>query len=292
MLRNMSIRKRLMVILTLVYIFSMVGAIAGGYFVFDRDSLREAKEKTELFTSVMSANQKFMAQNVRPEIMDLLPDTYFPEATVGIVMMGETAQMIQEDYPEYVFKVASPNPLNKDNRSDSFENSVIAGFENGDYEEWAGTVTKAGERFYATAVPVEARKSCIWCHDTPEVAHPDMVEEYGTDSGYGYEVGDIVGARFIYVSMAASEAITMQKLAIFGGGISLLFLVAMLIIDRIVINTVVKPIEEIVEVAEDISRGKMDREFDIKGNDEIKLLADAFNRMKVSLAKAMDILRK
>jgi HAMP domain-containing protein len=292
MLRNMSIRKRLMVILSLVYIISMVGAIAGGYFVLDRDSLREAKEKTELFTTVMSANQKFMSRNVRPEIMDLLPDTYFPEATVGIVMMGETASLIQEEYPEYIFKVASPNPLNQDNRSDSFENSIIAGFDNGDFEEWAGPVNKAGERFYATAVPIEARKSCIWCHDTPEVAHPDMVEEYGTDSGYGYEVGDVVGGRFVYVSMTASDAITMQKLALFGGGISLLFLIAMLLIDRIIISTVVKPIEEIVEIAVDISRGKMDREFNVKGNDEIKLLADAFNRMKVSLAKAMDILRK
>ena len=292
MLRNMSIRKRLMVILTLVYILSMVGAIAGGYYVLDRDSLREAKEKTELFTTVMSANQKFMSRNVRPDILDLLEDEYLPAATVGIVMLSETAQMIQEDYPEYIFKVASPNPLNKDNKSDSFENSIIAGFDNGDFEDWSGTVNKAGERFYASAVPIEARKSCIWCHDTPEVAHPDMVEEYGTDSGYGYEVGDIVGGRFVYVSMTASDAVTMQKLALFGGGISLLFLIAMLLIDRIIISTVVKPIEEIVEVAVDISRGKMDREFNIKGNDEIKLLADAFNRMKVSLAKAMDILRK
>ena len=292
MLKNMSIRKRLMVILVLVYIFSMIGAIAGGYYVLDRDSLREAKEKTELFAAVMSANQNFMSRNVRPEVLDLLPDTYFPEATVGIVMMGETAKMIQEDYPEYIFKVASPNPLNKDNLSDAFENKIITGFDNGDFEEWEGTVTKGGKRFYATAAPVEARKSCIWCHDTPEVAQPEMVEEYGTESGYGYEVGDIVGGRFIYVPMTATDEITMQKLAGFAGGISILFLIAMFVIDRIIIGTVVKPIENIVDVAEDISRGKMDREFEVDSNDEIKLLADAFNRMKVSLAKAMDILRK
>ncbi|WP_156826940.1 c-type heme family protein [Geopsychrobacter electrodiphilus] len=292
MLRNMSIRKRLFVILSVVYIITMVGAIAGGYFLLDRDSLREAKEKTELFTTVMSANQEFMASDVRPEIMDQLPDAYFPAATVGIVMMGETAKIIQEKYPEYVFKVASPNPLNKDNLSDSFENSIISSFNTGDFDKWEGSITKGGKRFYATAVPIEARKSCIWCHDTPETANPEMVKEYGRDSGYGYEVGDVVGGRFVYVSMAAADAMTYKKLALFGGGISLLFLLAILIIDRVVISTVVKPIERIVEVAEAISRGKMDREFDVKGNDEIKLLADAFNRMKVSLAKAMDILRK
>lgn len=292
MLRNMSIRKRLLVILAVVYVISMVGAIGGGYYILRQDSLREAKEKSQLFTTVMAANQKYMASDVRPEVMDLLPDTYFPEATVGILMMSESAKLIEKDYPEYIFKIASPNPLNKENRSDAFENSIIAGFDNGDFDEWEGPVTKGGKRFYATAAPIEARKSCIWCHDTPETANPEMVEEYGRDSGYGYEVGDIVGGRFIYVSMASADEVTKQKLAGFAGGISLLFLLAMLIIDRVVIGTVVKPIEGIVEVAEDISRGKMDREFEIKGNDEIKLLADAFNRMKVSLAKAMDILRK
>lgn len=153
-------------------------------------------------------------------------------------------------------------------------------------------IDKGGESFYATAVPIEARKSCIWCHDTPEVAHPDMVEEYGTTSGYGYEIGDIVGGRFVYVPLSTAKEMMMKKLAGFAGGISVLFLLAMFIIDRIVIGTVVKPIENIVEVAEDISRGKMDRNFEVNTNDEIKLLADAFNRMKVSLAKAMDILRK
>jgi methyl-accepting chemotaxis protein len=281
-----------MTILIMVYIVSMIGTIIGGYYFLDHDAQNGARDKAELFSSVMSANQKYMSRNVRPEIMDQLPDAYFPEATVGIVMMGETAQLIQDEYPEFLFKVASPNPLNKENRSDSFENSIIAGFDNGDYEKWEGTVTKAGKRFFATAVPIEARKSCIWCHDTPEVAHPDMVEEYGSESGYGYEVGDIVGGRFIYVSMADSDKTTIQKLVKRMGAISLLFLLAMLLIDRIIVSTVVKPITEIVAVAEDISRGKMDREFNVKGNDEIKLLADAFNRMKVSLAKAMDILRK
>ncbi len=292
MLRNMSIRKRLMIILIMVYTITMVGAIAGGYYVLDRDAQLEAKEKTRLFATIMSANQTFMARNVRPEIMDLLPDSYLPEASVGIVMMSETAKIIEEDFPDYLFKIASPNPLNKTNRSDAFENSIISGFNNGDFEEWEGTVNKAGRHYYASAVPVVARKSCIWCHDTPEVANPEMVKKYGDDSGYGYEVGDIVGCRFVYVPMAAADKVTMKKLAGFAGGISLLFLFAMLVLDRIIISTLVKPIEGLVEVAEDISRGKMDREFEVKGNDEIKLLADAFNRMKVSLAKAMDILRK
>jgi len=78
----------------------------------------------------------------------------------------------------------------------------------------------------------------------------------------------------------------------FSAVFSVFFLLVLFAVDRFIVSSVVKPIEHIVDVAEDISRGKLDREFHVKTNDEIKMLADAFDRMKVSLAKAMDILRQ
>lgn len=292
MLKNMSIRKRIMVILAVVYIFSMVAVIGIGYSLLQRDTEREAAEKTELFISSMLANQQYMKKFVRPDLKELAEDVYFPEASVGAVMLVKTAKLLQEQYPEYILRVSSPNPLNQENLSTSFEERIIAGFDNGDYKEWQGFTTRNGKSFYAAAVPIKVSKGCIWCHDTPEVAHPDMVAEYGDTSGYGYKLGEIVGTRIVYVPTDATKALAMTKLAYLGGTISLLFLIALIVIDRIIIRSVVKPIENIVDVAGDISRGKMDRSFDVDTNDEIKLLADAFNRMKVSLEKAINILKK
>ncbi len=53
-----------------------------------------------------------------------------------------------------------------------------------------------------------------------------------------------------------------------------------------------KPIEGIVSVADEISRGKMDRDFEVDSKDEIQSLAKSFSRMKITLLKAMDILKK
>lgn len=292
MLGNLTIRKRIMVILATVYVTSLFVAIIGGYFVLRQETTREAVEKTELFAAVMSANQLYMAQNIRPEIKDRLPDLYFPEATVGIQMMVETAELIQEEYPEYIFRVISPNPLNTDNLSDNFENGIIRGFASGQYETWEGFIDKEGKNYFATAVPIEARSGCIWCHSTPDEAHPEMVEEYGTESGYGYKLGEIVGARFIYVPTEKAMELTRKKLIIFVGTLSILFLIAFLLIDGVITRSVVRPIEELTAVATEISKGKMDREFEVKSDDEIKALADAFNRMKVSLTKAINIIKK
>lgn len=292
MLGNLTIRKRIMVILAAVYLVSLLVAVAGGYFVLKQETTREAIEKTELFAAVMSANQLYVAQNIRPEIKDRLPDLYFPEALVGIQMMVETAELIQQEYPEYIFRIVSPNPLNQNNLSDAFENRIIDEFASRQVESWEGFIKKDGKNFYATAIPIEARSGCIWCHSTPEEAHPDMVEEYGTESGYGYQLDEVVGARFIYVPTENAMQQTKKKLGISILVLSVLFLVAFLILDAVIVRSVVRPIEELTEVATEISKGKMDREFDVASDDEIKALADAFNRMKVSLMKAINIIKK
>lgn len=292
MLKNMSIRKRILVILATVYVISLVIAVSGGYYILRQDTIREAKDKTKLFAVTMSGAQQYLATQIRPKALQMLPDAYFPEATVGILMLTQVARTIEQNYPGYIFRIASDNPLNPDNMTDAFEDKVIAGFINGDFENWEGFVERNGETFYSISTPLSAGQNCIWCHDTPEVAHPDMVAQYGTRSGYGYELGQIVGGRFIYVPMDIALAEARKKLAFFSGGFSLFFLIALVVIDRTIRKSVVKPIENIVEVATDISRGKMERDFEIKTNDEIRALADAFNRMKVSLAKAMDILSK
>jgi len=292
MLNNLTIRKRILVILASVYFISLVVAIIGSYFALRQETIREAVEKTELFSAVMSANQLYMAQNIRPVIKDRLPDLYFPEATVGIQMMLETAELIQQEYPEYIFKIISPNPLNPTNLSNNFENQIIKGFGDGQYKDWEGFIEKDGKNYYATAVPIEARTGCIWCHQTPEEAHPEMVEEYGTESGYGYKLGEIVGARFIYVPTKKAMEQTRKKLVIFIVTLSILCLIAFILIDGVIIHSVVRPLEELTSIATEISKGKLDREFEVKSNDEIKALADAFNRMKVSLIKAINMIKK
>jgi HAMP domain-containing protein len=274
------------------YVASLIGVIGVGYFLLEQDTTREAAEKTELFISAMTANQEYMAKYVRPQLKEMTDDAYFPEASVGAVMMANAALLLQEKYPEYIYRVASHNPLNQGNLANGFEKKLIAGFDNGDFERWDGFTTRDGKSFYATATPIEARVNCIWCHDTPENAPQQMVEKYGSTSGFGYEEGDIVGTRIVYVPTDAAKKLTMQKLGSLTLVVSLLFLFALVIIDYTINRSIVKPIENIVDVAGDISRGKMDRSFEVETNDEIKVLAEAFNRMKVSLEKAMDILRK
>ncbi|MDY0212430.1 MAG: DUF3365 domain-containing protein [Desulfuromonadaceae bacterium] len=293
MLKNLSIRKRIIVMLALVYVVSIAVAVTGGGYVLLKDVEREAQEKTDLFSAVMSSSAKYLHNVIRPKAEKLVPaDAYFPESGVGVLMLTETARYIQDIYPEYIFRYASPNPLNQESLSNQFEDGIIEQMEAGEVDEWRGFTERAGTSFYAVAKPLIAGSDCISCHDVPEVAHPEQVEQYGTRSGYGYLEGDVVGARFIYVPVEMVKVQAYQRILYFSIGFSIFFLLVLFAVDRFIVTSIVRPIEHIVSVAEKISRGNLDAEFDIKSKDEIRTLADAFERMKVSMSKAMDILRQ
>jgi protein-histidine pros-kinase len=58
---------------------------------------------------------------------------------------------------------------------------------------------------------------------------------------------------------------------------------------RIVIN----PVTRMAALADEVSKGKGDTpEFTVDGDDEIAVLSASFGRMRRSLEKAMDMLRK
>ncbi|MDD2557043.1 MAG: DUF3365 domain-containing protein [Desulfuromonadaceae bacterium] len=293
MLKKLSIRKRIVVVLAVIYVASIAVAVAGGGYVLLKDMEREAQEKTDLFAAVMSSSAKYLHNVIRPKAEKLVPaDAYFPESGVGVLMLTETARYVQEIYPEYIFRYASPNPLNQESLSNQFEDGIIDQMEAGEVGEWKGFTERDGKSYYAVAKPLVAGSDCISCHDVPEVAHPEQVEQYGTRSGYGYMEGDVVGARFIYVPIEMVKIQAYQRILYFSIGFSIFFLLVLFAVDRFIVTSIVRPIEHIVSVAEKISRGNLDAEFDIKSRDEIRSLADAFERMKVSMAKAMDILRQ
>ena len=56
---------------------------------------------------------------------------------------------------------------------------------------------------------------------------------------------------------------------------------------------VIRPVARLSEMADQLSRGNLSQgELPVHGNDEIATLTDSFNRMSVSLSKAMKMLEE
>jgi protein-histidine pros-kinase len=56
---------------------------------------------------------------------------------------------------------------------------------------------------------------------------------------------------------------------------------------------VIMPVSRLARLADQVSLGRIDSpDFDVRSKDEIRMLADSFNRMKKSLVQAMKMLEE
>jgi protein-histidine pros-kinase len=134
-------------------------------------------------------------------------------------------------------------------------------------------------------------KNCLICHSVPSAAPASMIDLYGTANGFGWKLGDVIGAQIVSVPMQvaldrANEAFKIYLLALVA-----VFAVTIVLLNLLLHFVIVKPIRRMAAIAGEVSLGKMDApEFAERGRDEIAALAAAFNRMRRSLANAMKLL--
>ena len=119
-----------------------------------------------------------------------------------------------------------------------------------------------------------------------------MIALYGTANGFGWKPDEIVGAQIITVPMSVPVDIANQAYRRL-----LLYLIATLILtmvalDAAIYRLVIRPLKLVSKTADRISTGEKDvPSLRINGKDEIAMLTMSFNRMQVSLAKALKMLQ-
>jgi HAMP domain-containing protein len=119
-----------------------------------------------------------------------------------------------------------------------------------------------------------------------------MIEQYGKDNGFGWHLNDIVAAQIVYVPASTIIQKAHQSSALIVGLVSLVFIIAISVVNFFLNNQIIRPLKKITRVAEEVSTGHLDVEFEQLSEDEIGHLAKAFKRMKFSLEMAIKRLKK
>lgn len=295
MFKNMRLRKRFTMILLLVYVITLPVLFLVSYYFLKRNAIKEIEIQTSLMLSAWEGAGVYTTEKLRPELLKRIPTEEIPVVAMkGFFIAEEIEKSIKEKVGNYSYKVASINPRNPAHKADSFEGQLLNDFKTGKIkDEWSGFREKGGEEFFAIVRPLRVvSQECLLCHGNPEVAPRSIINQYGKEAGFGHREGDIIAIRAVYVPVSVPLSLMWKNIILFMILYSGLFFIALLILDRIIIASIIKPIEYFVETATEVSRGNLDKQFEVKTNDEMKLLADAFERMKVSLKKAIEILKK
>jgi methyl-accepting chemotaxis protein len=264
------------------------------YYFFRQNAIREIADKATLTMHSMDSLKKYVGDELRPAIKKDLAGKFLLEGMSGFYILRKVSNNLQSVQPNYLFKQATSNPLVPANKADYYEDRLIQQFrDNPATSELNGLRTDGREPLYyiARSVMVD-RPDCMNCHGDPAVAPQDQVQRYGTTSGYNYAMGAVVGANIIYVPASVPISIATKSTIIVAVLFTGLFFLLFVIINILIRASIIRPIENFVKVAEQVSKGKFDNKFEINTEDELKTLADAFTRLKTSIVMMMDMMKK
>jgi len=153
-------------------------------------------------------------------------------------------------------------------------------------------VTPTGKALFL-ARPIAAGAPCLECHDTPGMAPPALIRRYGTQHGFGWKLGEVVGAQIVSVPEAIPIELAEAGFRTLMMNVGLVFLASLIVLDLVVVVTIARPVSRLSAMADEISLGNLDApELPDQGKDEVAVLAGSFNRMRRSLVQAMRMLEE
>ena len=257
------------------------------------DARDQVLRQAALMMETAQASRSYTNQQLKPllEPEQKAKNIFIPQ-TVPAFAATESFNYLRKRYPDYTYKEATLNPTNLRDRAVDWEADVVNIFRNQQdrKEVTGGRETPDGPTLYM-ARPIRAPEACLECHSVPSRAPRPMIKAYGSANGFGWKPNEVVGAQIVSVPMALPIGIANRAFKTLMLYLGLVGLGTLIVLDLALVSIVIRPVTRLSRVADEISKGNLDvPELPVKGKDEIAGLASSFNRMHVSLAKALKML--
>lgn len=257
-----------------------------------RNARDEVARNAGLMMETALAIRGYTINQVRPHLELQLMRGFLPQ-TVPAFAATETLKELRKNHPDYFYKEATLNPTNPRNRAADWEADLVQEFRNrSDLKELVGERDTPTGRALYIARPIQiGNAACLTCHSTPEAAPATMIKLYGPANGFGWKLNEVVGAQVVSVPMALPLRNAQHAFYTFMGSLLAVFGLIFAAMNVMLNWLIVKPIARMSHAADQVSTGSFEiPEFPEQGKDEIALLGRAFNRMRRSLQKAMQMI--
>jgi protein-histidine pros-kinase len=279
--------------LTLGVVFALGGvlAVAASRAVVEANARSEVIAEANLMADSAMAMRTYTANEVSPLLGERMNSEFLPQS-VPFYAATESFLRLKRTHPDFSYKEATLNPTNPRDRASDWEADLIQRFRND-----AGTHELAGERetpmggSLYVARPIRAEGQCLVCHSLPAAAPRTVIARYGSDNGFGWQPGEIVGAQIVSVPVTEAAARAHKLSVVLISWVIATFLVTLAVVDGVLYMLVVRPIRHVSQIADRLSLGDAGgADFPAGGASEIAGLGRSFDRMRKSLQKALKLL--
>ena len=269
----------------------LIAAVAYRYLI--GNAQREAMQDAQLMMASAQSMRNYTSSDLVPLLLQVPKHkVHFLAETVPAYAATTTFKSLRVDYPDYSYREATLNPTNPEDRATDWESDVIQKLR--DHRDLTQThgerATPDGASLYL-ANPIVVKQPCLECHSVPSAAPKAMLTVYGANNGFGWKENDVVGAQIISVPAAVPlerARAAFRQLQLF---LALVMLLAIAALDAGVYWFVIRPLRLVSISADRVSKGETHvPPLVANGKDEIAMVTASFNRMRVSLAKALDML--
>ena len=274
--------------------FSVFGLIMAADWLVGSRSI-EASVRTELTRDAKDIRAILMATRRVYHRQFLDSGVPLNDKTIGF-LPAHALSRIAKDFPNWsqsgiFFNNVSDKPRNPGNRADAYELEAMAWFRAHpkDEERLVEIRGNGGESFYHYTAPIWIEGYCLQCHGARENAPASVANAY--DSAYGYEVGDLRGVMSIKLpaERLRNKEFSEWRYRFFTrvGGYLLLMLLLGVFLNRVVTQRLAR----LQQTAAALAAGNYQARSADSGDDEIGVLAHAFNAMGEDIerrAKALE----
>ncbi len=250
-------------------------------------------QQAQLMMESARATRDYTSDELKPLLSRVAghSDEFIPQIVPAYGATQSFARL-RTRYPDYTYKEAALNPTNPRNRAEDFEADIINSFRNHpDQREIIGErQTPTGMALYL-AHPIQVKQSCLECHDVASRAPAALLNTYGSSNGFGWKLGEINAAQIVSVPTAVPIKIADRAYKTLIAYLIVTFLFTLIAIDAALYVVVIRPVSQLSATADRVSRGDLDvPEIPVHGKDEISGLTASFNRMYVTVVKALKML--
>jgi HAMP domain-containing protein len=289
---DVGLRTKFNLVMITAFVIGLGIATFLGWQITSDQARRQMLNEATLLMRTGSAIRGYTQKEIAPLIADQMTTRFLPHSVPSFSAQTVLHQ-VQKDFPEYSYKEAALNPTNPSDRASNWESDVIAAFQRDPkLNEFVGVRDSPTGQFLTFARPFRLTdKACLQCHSTPAAAPPTMVDLYGNGNGFGWQLGDVIGAQVVSVPLSVALERADRTLLAFVGALTVVFLVMLVVMNVLLHYFILKPMQQITTLARDVSSGKPDvPEYPVRGKDEIASLGRSFNLMHRSLQNAMRML--
>jgi HAMP domain-containing protein len=289
---KLSLAAKFNIVFLITFGVGFASATAVTNYMLQENARQETLQNARLLMQAAMAARSYTTTQIVPLLQERLQTEFVPQSVPSYAATEHLGQLLAS-YPEFSYKEATLNPTNLRDRAADWEADLI-----NTLRAKPGLTELVGERLTSTgsalyvAQPMQIKnEACLQCHSTPDAAPRTMLDIYGRANGFGWKHMEIIGAQVVSVPMdvplhRANLMLRSYMVSMLG-----IFIFLFIALNIMVHLFVTRRITQMSRLADQVSLGQVDaEELDVKGNDELSVLARSFSRMRTSLASAMKML--